>query len=149
MQVLRVHSHLWFIRPKVLRELFSPHIHLNNYITRTRMHSSRMHTARLCIVPGGREGGVVTWSWGGGRCCHLVPGGGGREVLSPGPEGGGRCCHLVLGGGRCCHLVWGEGGRCCHLVSGGGREVLSRDLWSCTPSSPPPPPLNRMSDTCL
>ena len=30
--------------------------------------------------PGGREGGVVTWSWGeGGRCCDLVLGGGGEE----------------------------------------------------------------------
>ena len=48
----------------------------------TRMHSSRMRTARLCIVPGG--GGVVTWSHlgGGGRCCNLVSswgwGGGGE-----------------------------------------------------------------------
>ena len=75
----------------------------NERITKTRMHSSRMRTARLCIVLGGgmevlspglggREGGVVTWS-----------GGGGREVLSPGA--GVRCCHMVPGGGRCCDLV--------------------------------------------
>ena len=56
------------------------------------MHSSRMRTARLRIVPGGgvvtwfrgggREEGVVTWSRGGGgvRCCDLVLEGG-REVL--------------------------------------------------------------------
>ena len=59
---------------------------------KTRMHSSRMRTARLRIVRGG-EGGVVSWSGGGGRCCDLVLG------------GGGRCCVLVLGGRRCCDLV--------------------------------------------
>ena len=96
----------------------------------TRMHSSRMRTARLCNVPGGgegrggREGGVVTRShihgWGG--------------VLSPGPMSmsGGREGGVVTrlpgsmsmsggGGGR-------EGGGCCHQVpcpcpaGGGGRE---------------------------
>ena len=76
------------------------------------MHSGRMRTACLCIVPGGREGGVVTWSHtGGGReggvvtWCHP---GGGREggVVTwshPGGEGG-RCCNMVSsweGGGRC------------------------------------------------
>ena len=40
--------------------------------------------------PNGGEGGVVTWSWGGGVGC--------------------RCCELVPGGGRgCCDLVRGEG----------------------------------------
>ena len=117
----------------------------------TRMHSSRMHSAHLRIVPGGwvggvvvtwlggREGGVVTWSRGGGEV--------GVVTWSQEGLGGGRCCHLVPGrGGRCCHMVPGgrevlspgpreEGGRCCHLVSGGedvvtwsqgeGEEVLS------------------------
>ena len=81
------------------------------------MHSSRMRTASLRIVPGGREvlspdpggwggeGGVVTWSWGGREGGVVTWSRGGREVLSSGP--------------------------------GGGREVLSRDLWCCTP--PPPP----------
>ena len=58
---------------------------LDLFSLKTRMHSSRMRTAHLCIVPGGREEGVVTWSLvrgKGGRCCDLVPGlGGGREVL--------------------------------------------------------------------
>ena len=124
-----------------------------------------MHTARMRIVPvGGREGGVVTWSWGGGR-----------EVLSPGPRGGGRCCHLVPGeGGRCCHLAprgreggvvtwsWGrggvvtwlqggEGGRCCHLVPGGGRCcLLVRGGGRCCDlvAHPPPPPQS-WTDRCL
>ena len=75
------------------------------------MHSSRMRTARLRIVP-----------VGGGRCCHLVWG------------VGGRCCDLVLGGREGGVVTWsGGGGRCCHLVlgGGGGREVLS-------PGLPPP-----------
>ena len=39
----------------------------------TRMHSSRMRTTRLRIVPGGV---LSTWSEGeGGRCCDLVPSG--------------------------------------------------------------------------
>ena len=106
------------------------------------MRSSRMRTARLCIVPGGgREvlsGGTGRRCCpGGGRCCDMVPGG--REVLSrgevlwPGP-GGGRCCPggevlsrgkggVVQGGGRCCDLVWPGGvvqeGRCCDLMSRG------------------------------
>ena len=46
---------------------------------------------------------------------------------------GGRCCDLVPGGGVVTCAQGGEGGRCCHLVPGGGREVLSRDLWCCTP----------------
>ena len=37
----------------------------------TRMHSSRMRTARLRVVPGGGRGEL------GGRCSDLVPGGGG------------------------------------------------------------------------
>ena len=130
----------------------------------TRMRSSRMRNARLHIVPvcmcvwggggmevfwpgprgggvlwsglgGGREGGLVTWSQGGG----VVTWSGG-EVLWPGPRGGGRCCDLVLGGivtwfwgGRCCDLV--PGGRCCDLVHG-GREVLWLGPWS--PTCPPP-----------
>ena len=89
----------------------------------TRMHSSRMRTARLRIVPGG-----------------------GREMLSSGPRVEGRCCHLVPGGGR-------GGGSCCHLVPGEGREVLSPGPGGGgeggvvqTPlvlhsSLPPPPPL--------
>ena len=124
---------------------------------RTRMHCSRMRTARLHIVPGG-EGGVVTWPCGGGRCCDLVLGG--REVLLPGPGGGGgRCCdlvpgrgggvvtwswgggvltwsraggryfYLVLWGGRCCDLVLGVGGRCYDLVpEGEGRGGRCCDL---------------------
>ena len=63
------------------------------------MHSSRMRTARLCIVPrggggreggrevfdlvlgGGGEGGVVTWSWGGREGGAVSwSWGGGREV---------------------------------------------------------------------
>ena len=59
------------------------------------MHSSRMRTTHLRIVPGGgvvqQTGGVVH---GGGRCC---------------PGGGGRCCP---GGGRCC-----PGGRCCYPLT--------------------------------
>ena len=97
------------------------------------MHSSRMRTSRLRIVPGGREvlsrgGGVVTWSQGGGRCCpevggrccDLVPGG--REVLWPGPRGS----EVLWPGPR----GWGRGGRCCDLVPV-GREVLSRDGGRC------------------
>ena len=63
------------------------------------MHSSRMRTARLRIVPG-REREVLSPGPAGG-------GGGGFEVLSPGPAGG-----------------RGEDLRCCHLVRG-GREVMS------------------------
>ena len=60
------------------------------------MHSSRMRTACLHIVPG--EGGVVTWSRGGGG------------VLCPGPGGGGGV------------VTWSQGGG---VVSwSGGREVL-------------------------
>ena len=139
-----------------------------------------MRTARLRVVRGGGEGGVVTWSQMGGWGVSVVTWsrgggeggvvtwsrGGGRKVLSPGPKGeGGRCCpetfgvalllppvgtwFQVGGGGRYCDLVsWGEG-RCCHLVlgrreggvvtwsRGGGRKVLFRDLWCCTPPSPP------------
>ena len=115
------------------------------------MHTARLHVVpwggeRYCHLCQGREGGVVTWSRGGGRCCDLCPeggrevlwpvprGGGGMEVLSPGP-GGRRCCNLCpgleggvvtwsRGGQRCCHLCLGRGGRCCHLLWGLGREVL-------------------------
>ena len=69
-----------------------------------RMHSSRLHTARLRIFRGG------------GRCCDLVPWG--RE--------GGRCCDLVSGGGRCCDLVQGGGWREREVLwpCSRGREVL-------------------------
>ena len=107
--------------------------------------------------PGGREGGVVTWSRGeGGRCCHLVLGGGKcchlvpgerREVLSPGPRGRERGVVTwsrgeVLspdprGEGGVVTLSQGEGGRCCHLVPGGGRCY---DLWY---HPPPPPPIEQ------
>ena len=78
----------------------------------------------------------MTWSrggLGGGRCCDLVLGGGGR-VLSGGE---GRCCYLVPGwvggeGGGCDLVLGGRevlsggggGGRCCDLVPGGGKKVL-------------------------
>ena len=126
------------------------------------MHTACLHIVRgerrevLCPGPRWGEGGVVTWSQGGGRCCVLVWGG--REVLWPGPGGGGRREMLwpgprgreVLwpglggGGGICCDLVPGGEGRCCDLVPGGwGREVL----WPLV--LPTSHPLNRMSDTRL
>ena len=69
---------------------------------------------------------------GGGRCCHLVPGG---EVLSPGPRGEEGV------------VTWSQGGKEVLSPGPGGREVLSRHLWCCTP--PSPPLFNRMSDTRL
>ena len=113
----------------------------------TRMHFSRMHTARLRIVLWG-EVGIVTWSQGGGR-----------EVLWPGP-GGGRCCDLVPeGGGRCCDLVLGgevlwPGPVGEVLWSGprgeGGVVTLSRGGGRCSDLVPgcPPPPLS-WTDRCL
>ena len=104
------------------------------------MHSSRMRTAHLRIVPGG--GGVV----------HLVPGGGGGVVhLVP---GGGGCCPPGLGGGGVVHLVWGGGGvvtmsqgggGCCPPGPGGEGRCCPEAFGVATP----PPPLNRMSDTRL
>ena len=49
-----------------------------NFIHQTRMHSSRIRTTRLRIIPGGGGGeGVVTWSRGGGgvvrRMLHTSP----------------------------------------------------------------------------
>ena len=111
------------------------------------MHSSRMRTVRLLIVPWGRccpEGLREVLSRGEGG---VFQGGvvRGREVLSK--EGGGRCCQgevlsrgeggVVQGGGRCCPggrevLSRGEGGvvQGGDVVRGGGRccdqgEVLS------------------------
>ena len=77
------------------------------------MHSSRMRTARLHIVPGGgrccdlerggvlwpgQGGGVVTWTggvlWpgqGGGRCCDLARGG--RPLVLPTPSPGVEVTH--------------------------------------------------------
>ena len=83
---------------------------------------------RCChLVPGGgREEGVVTWSQGRRRreVLSLGPWGGGREVLSPGARGeGGREVLSPAPGGRevLSPGPRGEGGRCCHLVPGGGR----------------------------
>ena len=123
----------------------------------TRMHSSRMRTACLCVVsegmgrevlwPGPAGGGesVMTWSQGGGggRCCDLVPRGGGVVTWF---RGGGRCCDLVPGGRE---VLWpgpswggvvtwsrGEGGVVTWSRRGGGR---------CCPQTfgvsllPPPP----------
>ena len=107
----------WLYFPEEIRKKI---ISGNTNFLKTRMHSSRMRTARLRIVPGGR-----CCPRGGGGYCDLVAGG--REVLWPGP-------------------------------GGGGGEVLSRDLWCCTPHLPPPPPntpdpppspLNRMSEPRL
>ena len=47
--------------------VFLPFVRVNScwILFKTRMHSSRMRTARLRIVPGGGgggEGGVLTWS---------------------------------------------------------------------------------------
>ena len=109
------------------------------------MHSRRMRTARLRIVPvgGGREvlypglggmgeGGVVSWvrgevgvvSWSreggreGGRCCDLVMGGGGGSV--PWFQGGGVVVSWSLGGGRCCFLVPAGREVLCSGPGGGG-----------------------------
>ena len=101
--------------------------------TVTRMHSSRMRTAR----PAHSLGGVREVLW---------PGPGGREVLWPGPGGwGGRSCDLVPGGGCCGPGPGGrEGGRCCDLVPGGGEGGRCCDLWCC----PPPSPRVRQTDAC-
>ena len=101
---------------------------------------------------------------GGGRCCHLVPwgeggvvtwshgGGGGVVTLVP-RGGGGRCCHLVPGQG------WGDGGEGGRAVLSpgrggeGGREVLSPgpggggrccpDTFGAAHLPPPPPPVEQ------
>ena len=73
-----------------------------------------MRTARLRIVPGG-GGCVVSWSWGGGRCCVLVPGGR-REVLWPGPRGEEGVVSWSRGGERGV-VSWSGGGGCCDLVA--------------------------------
>ena len=93
----------------------------------TRMHSSRMRTARPLTVVG-RDGGVLsTWSRGGGGCCP--PGPWGRGVLSTWSWGRGGCCPPGPGG-----VLWpgpgGEGG-VVHLVPGGVHSSL------------PPPELDR------
>ena len=59
----------------------------SNYI-RTRMHSSRMRTARLCIVRGG------------GRCCDLCPGEGEGGIVT--------CARGGEGGVVTCALGWGR-----------------------------------------
>ena len=82
-----------------------------NILHGTRMHSTRMRTARLCIVGGG-----------GGRCCDQVRGGG----------GGGRCCDQVWGGGG--EVLWPGPGW------GGGREGGAVQRPLVLHSSPPPPP---------
>ena len=115
-----------------------------------------MRTARLCIVPGG-----------GGRKV-LSRGGEGREVLSRRGEGG-RCCpgrgRMLSGGGG---VLWtGHGGReggvvqgkgCCDLVPGGGGRCCALPLppltmwpipWCIWCNTDPPPPLgDRMTNTC-
>ena len=96
----------------------------------TRMHSSRMRTARLRIVTGG-----------GGGCCDHVPGGGGgagRGVLSTWSQGGGRCCDLVLGGeGGVVTWSQGEGGVLSTWSRGwGGVVTWSRGGVGCCPPGP-------------
>ena len=106
--------------------LINVYIFKNKKLKRTRMHSSRMRTARPLTV-----GGEVLLSRGG---VLLSRGEGGREVLLS--RGGGRyCCQggemLLSEGERCC-CPGGEGGRCCCpggeggavVQRGGGREVL-------------------------
>ena len=108
-----------------------------NFYLKTRMHSSRMRTARLRIVPGG----VVSWSRGeGGKCCDLVPGG--RDVLSAGPRGREGVVSWSRGGGEGGVVSWSRGeGRCCQLVPGGREGGVVTGSMVAHP--PPTPELDR------
>ena len=113
---------------------------------KTRMPSSRMHTARLCIVRWGGEPGPMSMSGQDRGCCDQVPcpclGGGGccDQVSCPCP--GGVCCDQVPcpcpGGGRgCCVKVP------CPCQGGGG--VVT---WSMVHFFPPPPPPVEVTHAC-
>ena len=102
---------------------------------KTRLHSSRMHTARLLIVS---------------PSMHCA----GRGVSAPGGAlSQGEGCLLPLGGGR---LVWGGllWGRLLRGVcSRGGSApggVCSRGVGipACTEAEADPPPMDRITDTC-
>ena len=109
----------------------------NVTIETTRMHSSRMRTARpltvvpICMLGRGGGGGGPGWGWG---CC---PGGGGG-----GPVQGGMVLSrgVLSRGGRCCPGGWScpegsvvQGGGC--VVQGGG--VVHRLDRTTTPTPPP------------
>ena len=67
--------------PMQREQVLSPRHWYHATARKTRMHSSRMRTARLRIVggrccPGGivtLTGGEVLWLWPGGRWCPLLP----------------------------------------------------------------------------
>ena len=89
------------------------HVVLGNYC-QTRMHSSRMRTTRLRIIPAG-EGGVLTRSRGGGG------------MLWPGPGvGRGGCCDQVQEEGGCDKVPGGEGEGGVVTRSGWGGDVVTR-----------------------
>ena len=141
---------------------------IGKHLIITRMHSSRMRTARPLTVEGGRcccpEGGREVLVSRGGRCCDLVPGGGYCC-----PEGG-TCCDLVPGGeggavvqkgggvvtwSRGGEVLWpGPGGRCC-CPRGEGDVTWSHSpsltMWPipwCIWCNTSPPVGDRMTNTC-
>ena len=125
---------------------------INTKHKETRMHSSRMRTARLCIVPGG--GGVVTWSHpgGGGVVTWSHPGGGGEgccdQVPCPGPGGEGEGgvvtrSHVQVRGGvvtRSHVQVRGGGGVLWPGPMSRSRGEGGVVTWSMVTHLPPPPP---------